>query len=208
MSNMAVELGAKFGIFAPDNVTLKYLKSRIQGDTKPVLSDKDANYIRHIEFDATGLEPAVAFPHNIDNVYPISKVGEVPIDQGVIGSCTNGRLEDLQIAARILRGRKIHRDVRLHVVPASWEIYKQAIEDGTLTTFVDAGAIVGAASCGPCMGMHGGLLASEERCISSTNRNFQGRMGSPHAEVYLASPATVAASCIEGKIADPRSYLK
>lgn len=208
MSNMSVELGAKFGIFAPDDGTMEYLKGRVKGDMEPLVADEDAEYTSRIELDATGLEPAVAFPHNVDNVYPISQAGEVSIHQGVIASCTNARLEDLHMAARVLRGRKIHRDVRLHVVPASWEIYGKALEDGTLATLVDSGSIVGAASCGPCFGLHGGLLAAGERCISSTNRNFQGRMGSPESEVYLASPATVAASCIEGRIADPRPYLE
>ncbi len=208
MCNMTVELGAKFGLIAADEISAEYLRDRVKGDIEPVLADQDADYIRRIELDATGLEPAVAFPHNIDNVYPISQVGEVTIHQGVIASCTNGRLEDLQMAARILRGRRISQEVRLHVVPASWEVYRQAIDDGTLATLVDAGAIMGAASCGICFGFHGGLLAQGERCIASTNRNFQGRMGSPQAEIYLASPATVAASCIEGRIADPRPYLE
>jgi len=146
----------------------------------------------------------VALPHSVDNVKPISALERIEIQQAVLGSCTNGRLEDLRVAADILRGREVHPNVRLLVIPASWAIYRQALDDGTLAAIVDAGGIILNSSCGPCFGAHLGLLASGERCISSTNRNFQGRMGSDKAGVYLASPVTVAASAVKGYIADPR----
>jgi homoaconitase/3-isopropylmalate dehydratase large subunit len=152
------------------------------------------------------LEPQVAFPFAIDNVKPISEVGEIRVDQAVLGSCTNGRLEDLRIAAKILEGRKVHPDTRLLVIPASAEVYKEAAIEGILSTIIEAGCIICNPGCGPCFGAHMGLLASGEACVASINRNFKGRMGSPEAKVYLASPATVAASAIEGKIADPRNY--
>ncbi len=157
--------------------------------------------------DASSVEPQVALPSSVDRVKPISEVGRVEIDQAFIGSCTNGRIEDLRIAADILKGKKIHRRVRLVVIPASWEVYREALRTGILETLIDAGAIVCNSSCGPCFGGHLGLLAPGEKCIASINRNFQGRMGSTEAEVYLGSPATVAASAVEGRIADPRRYL-
>jgi homoaconitase/3-isopropylmalate dehydratase large subunit len=143
----------------------------------------------------------------VDNVRPVSEAQNIKIHQAFIGSCTNGRLEDLHMAARILMGKKVHPEVRLLVIPASWEIYRQAMKDGTLDTLIEAGAVIGNSSCGPCFGAHMGLLGSDENCIAAINRNFKGRMGSQKAQVFLASPATVAASALEGKITDPRNYL-
>lgn len=207
MSNMSVELGAKFGFFAPDEKVAAFLHGRTKKPFLMVKADEEASYENIFPVEASKLEPQVACPSNIDNVKPISQIEKVVIDQAFIGSCTNGRVEDLQIAAAILRGKKVHPRVRLLVIPASWEIYREVLQAGILETLVDAGAIICNSTCGPCFGGHMGLLASGERCISSINRNFQGRMGSAEAEVYLGSPATVAASAIEGMIADPRPYL-
>jgi homoaconitate hydratase family protein len=204
MSNMAVEIGAKFGFFETDDRTLSYLNERIPTEITEIASDEAAGFEKVYEIDVSGIEPQVAVPHTVDNVRPASDLADIEIHQAIIGSCTNGRLEDLEAAAGILKGREIHRRVRMLVVPASWEIYRQAAENGTLSTFINAGALVLNPGCGPCFGSHGGLLAAGERCISSTNRNFRGRMGSDQAEVYLASPATVAASAVTGKITDPR----
>jgi 3-isopropylmalate/(R)-2-methylmalate dehydratase large subunit len=207
MSNMSVELGAKFGFFEPDEKVVDFLNGRTKKAYSLIQPDPDAVYEGVHRVDASILEPQVAFPHNIDNVNPVSRLGRVKIDQAFIGSCTNGRMEDLRIAAQILKGKKVHPQVRLIVVPASWEVYREALQTGILETLVDAGALICNSTCGPCFGGHMGLLAPGERCIASINRNFQGRMGSPESEVYLGSPATVAASAVEGVIADPRYYL-
>ncbi len=204
VSNMAVEIGAKFGIFETDEKTRQFLAERFDGDIEDIRFDSDAGIAETHEVDVSVLEPQVALPHSVDNVKPVSALERIEIQQAVLGSCTNGRLEDLRMAADILRGREVHPNVRLLVIPASWAIYRQALDDGTLAALVDAGGIILNSSCGPCFGAHLGLLASGERCVSSTNRNFQGRMGSSRAEVYLASPATVAASAVKGYIADPR----
>jgi homoaconitate hydratase family protein len=206
MSNMAVEIGAKFGFFEPDEKVTQYLTRRTNKAFDVLRPDEDAIYERIYEVDVSTLEPQVAFPFAIDNVKPISEVGEIRVDQAVLGSCTNGRLEDLRIAAKVLEGRKVHPDTRLLVIPASAEVYKEAATEGILSTIIEAGCIICNPGCGPCFGAHMGLLASGEACVASINRNFKGRMGSPEAKVYLASPATVAASAIEGKIADPRNY--
>ena len=206
MSNMAVEIGAKFGFFTPDEKVTQYLADRANKPFELLKPDEDATYERVYEVDISNLEPQVAVPFAVDNVETISKVGEVKVDQAVLGSCTNGRLEDLRVAAEILSGRRVHPDTRLLVIPASAEVYRDAAVEGMLSAMVDAGAIICNPGCGPCFGAHMGLLASGEVCIASINRNFKGRMGSPEAKVYLASPATVAASAIEGKIADPRNY--
>ncbi len=206
MSNMSVEIGAKFGFFEPDEKVRQYLSARTETRFELITSDADAVYETEYEVDVSSLEPQVALPHAIDNVKPVSKIGDVKINQAFLGSCTNGRLEDLKIAADILRGKRVHADTTFLVIPASAEVYKQAIAEGILYNLVDSGAIIGPPSCGPCFGAHMGLLAPGEVCIASINRNFKGRMGSPEAEVYLASPATVAASAIEGRIADPRKY--
>jgi 3-isopropylmalate/(R)-2-methylmalate dehydratase large subunit len=205
--NMAVEMGAKNGIIEPDETTSKFLKGRIKTmpDFAALKSDKDAAYERTIEFNVAKLEPQVACPSSVDNVKPVSEVGNVPIEQAFIGSCTNGRIEDLRLAAQIIKGKKVKDGVRALVIPASVEVYKQALAEGLIEIFTDAGAVVCGSACGPCLGGHIGLLAAGETCVSTSNRNFIGRMGSPQASVYLASPATVAASAVMGKITDPRA---
>ena len=204
LCNMAVEMGAKTGIIEPDETTLNYVKSRTTKPFKPVKSDPDATYKKVLDVDVTDLEPQVSCPHSVDNVKPISEMDKVEVDQAFIGSCTNGRLEDLRLAANLLKGRKGRKEVRLLVTPASQEVYLEALQEGLIKTFLEAGAIVCNPTCGPCLGGHLGLLAPGETCISSSNRNFVGRMGSTKAYVYLASPATVAASAVTGKISDPR----
>jgi 3-isopropylmalate/(R)-2-methylmalate dehydratase large subunit len=204
LSNLAMEMGAKAAIVPPDERTIRYVKARTDKPFEPVYADPDAEYAQEFQLDVSELEPQVAKPHQVDNVVPISAAAGTKIDQAFLGSCTNGRLEDLEMAARILKGRKVHPDVRMLVIPASWEVYLEALRRGLLEIFIEAGALVLNPGCGPCLGAHQGLLAPGERCISSTNRNFQGRMGSPEAEVYLASPAVVAASAVTGEIADPR----
>lgn len=206
MSNMAVEIGAKFGFFEPDEKTIAYLKEITAKSLTPIQADIDASYEQIYHVDVTGLDPQIAIPYSVGNVKSISEAAEVVINQAVLGSCTNGRLEDLQVAAEILKGRIVHRDVRLLIIPASKTVYKKALATGLLDVFLDANAIICNPSCGPCFGQHMGLLASGETCVASINRNFKGRMGSDDAKVYLASPATVAASAIEGKIVDPRKY--
>jgi len=205
ISNMAVEMSAKAGIIEPDEITLNYVKARTNKPFKIFKSDSDATYEKVLDIDVTDMEPQVSCPHSVDNVKPISEVDDVNIDQAFLGSCTNGRLEDLRSATEFLKGKKISNGVRMIVIPASQEVYLQALQEGLLETFVKAGAIVGDPTCGPCLGGHLGLLALGEVCVSSSNRNFIGRMGSPKAQVYLASPATVAASAITGKITDPRT---
>ena len=204
MSNMAVEIGAKFGFFNVDEKTLAYLDGRIKNGATMLSADSDAAYEATHEVDVSGLEPQVACPHSVDNVRPVGEVAGTAVDQAVLGSCTNGRYEDLELAAEILEGRSVDPFTRLYVYPASREVYLNAMESGVLKTLSEAGAIICNPSCGPCFGGHTGLLAPGEKCISSTNRNFKGRMGSSEAEVYLASPATVAASAIKGAITDPR----
>ena len=204
ISNMAVEIGAKFGFFNVDEKTLDYLKERIDGEPESICADDDARYEATHEIDVGGLEPQVACPHSIDNVKPVSEVQGTTIHQAILGSCTNGRHEDLEAAARILEGHSVSPYVRLYVYPASREVLLKTMDTGVLKILSEAGAIICNPSCGPCFGAHTGLLAPGEVCISSTNRNFKGRMGSSEAEVYLASPATVAASAIKGAITDPR----
>ncbi len=203
MANMAIEAGAKNGIFAPDAITKEYVKKKAKRDYKFYASDADAVYSDIIEIDARKIEPQVAFPHLPSNVKPISKAGKVKIDQSLIGSCTNGRIEDLRIAAQILKKRKAASNVRLIVVPATPEIYKQALKEGLIEIFMNADAIISPPSCGACLGGHMGILAEGERAIATTNRNFVGRMGHPKSEVYLASPAVAAASAVLGRIASP-----
>lgn len=203
MSNMAVEAGAKSGIIAADQTTIDYVEARAKRPYKIYNSDDDAKYERVIEYDVADIEPQVAFPHLPENTKPISEVGTVEIDQSVIGSCTNGRMEDLRIAAKVLKGHEVHPDVRLVIFPGTQAIYKQAMNEGLFDIFVDAGAAVSTPTCGPCLGGHMGILAKGERAIATTNRNFVGRMGHPESEVYLSNPAVAAASAILGRIASP-----
>lgn len=205
LCNMAVEMGAKNGIITPDETTREFLEGRVKSipDFKKLQSGNDAEYERTVEVDVSELEPQVACPASVDNVKPVSEIGDVPIDQAFIGSCTNGRLEDLREAAKILKGKHVKDNVRALIIPASQEVYLKAMQEGLLEIFTDAGAIVCGSACGPCLGGHIGLLAAGETCISTSNRNFIGRMGSTQANVYLASPATVAASAVTGKITSP-----
>lgn len=203
MCNMAIECGAKNGIIEPDEITKEYLKNR--SVRKPVFyySDKDAEYFKVIEYDSTKIEPQVAFPHLPSNTKPISKVGKVNIDQVVIGSCTNGRIEDMRLAAKVIKGRKVNKNVRAIVIPATQLVSKQMIKERLMELFIDSGFAVSTPTCGPCLGGHMGVLAEGERAVATTNRNFVGRMGHPRSEVYLANPAIAAASAILGRIASP-----
>jgi len=203
MANMAIEAGAKNGIFMVDQRTLEYVKEHSDKPYKIYEPDEDAVYDEVYEIDLSAIRPTVAFPHLPDNTRAIDEVGDVPIDQVVIGSCTNGRIEDLRVAAKILRGRKVKKVVRCIVIPGTQKIYLQALKEGLIADFVEAGAIFSTPTCGPCLGGHMGILAKGERAVSTTNRNFVGRMGHTESEVYLASPAVAAASAITGKITDP-----
>ncbi len=203
MANMAIEAGGKAGLFRVDKKTEDFLKTRAKRPYKVYEPDKDAQYARVIEWDVSKLEPQVALPHSPANARPVSQVKNVAIDQVVIGSCTNGRLGDLQVAARLIKGRKIHPRVRCIIIPATQQVYADALKEGLLETFVSAGAIVSAPTCGPCIGGHMGVLAAGEKCVSTTNRNFVGRMGHPKSEVYLAGPAVAAASAVMGRVASP-----
>jgi 3-isopropylmalate/(R)-2-methylmalate dehydratase large subunit len=203
MANMVIEAGAKNGIFPPDAITKEYVETRAKRKYKFYASDSDAVYSDVIEIDASKIEPQVAFPHLPSNARGISKAGKVKIDQSLIGSCTNGRIEDLRIAAKILKKKKADSSVRLIIVPATPAIYKQALKEGLIETFMNAGAIISPPSCGACLGGHMGILAEGERAIATTNRNFVGRMGHPKSEVYLSSPAVAAASAVLGRIASP-----
>lgn len=210
IANMGIEMGAKIAVFPVDDACVKYLESvgvpRKSYD--PIWADADAEYERELTYDLAKLEPVVAKPHTVDNVCGVSEVLGKPIQQGLIGTCTNGRLDDLREAARVLKGKKIAAGVRLLVLPASRSIMEQAAADGTLVTLLQAGATVLPTGCGPCLGAHQGVLAPGEACISTSNRNFKGRMGCNNAEIYLASPATVAASALHGVISDPRKEVK
>jgi 3-isopropylmalate/(R)-2-methylmalate dehydratase large subunit len=209
MANMAIEAGAKAGIFHVDEKTFDYVKSRAKRPYKVYESDKNARYeyAKVIEYDVSQIEPQVALPHKPSNARPISKVGKVEIDQVVIGSCTNGRLEDLQIAAKVLRGRKVNQRVRCIIIPGSREVYLEALRRGLIKLFIETGAVVSTPTCGPCLGGYMGVLAAGERCVSTTNRNFVGRMGSPQSEVYLSNPAVAAASAVLGRIGGPEEVI-
>ncbi|MFX4263716.1 3-isopropylmalate dehydratase large subunit [Pelotomaculum propionicicum] len=203
MCNMAIEAGAKNGIVPPDQVTREYIEGRCKRPFNFYQSDPDAHYAKVYKYDATKIEPQVAFPHLPENSRAVSEAGKVDIDQSVIGSCTNGRIEDLRIAAKVLKGKKVHQNVRLIIFPGTQEIYLQALGEGLIEALVRAGAAVSTPTCGPCLGGHMGILAKGERCIATTNRNFVGRMGHPESEVYLSNPAVAAASAILGRIAGP-----
>lgn len=207
LCNMAAEMGAKNGYFLPDEATLAWARDNGFGAFEPVLSDPDASYEAVLIYDLGALEPQIACPHTVDNVRPVREVEGRPFQQALLGTCTNGRLEDLQVAARILKGRAVHPSVRLLVLPASQAVYLEAMRQGFLEILSRAGGVILNPGCGPCLGAHQGLLAPGEVVVGTSNRNFKGRMGGRDSEIYLASPATVAASALEGKIADPRKYL-
>ena len=200
IANMAIEAGAKNGIFMVDEITEEYMRERVEGEWKVYEPDEDAQYAEVYDIDLSSLRPTVSFPHLPENTKTIDEVGDIPIQQVVIGSCTNGRLEDMAEAAEILKGRKVHRDVRAIIIPATQQIYKDCIKEGYLDIFIDAGCVVSTPTCGPCLGGHMGILAEGERCVATTNRNFVGRMGHVKSEVYLASPAVAAASAVAGRI--------
>lgn len=208
IANMAIEAGAKNGIFAVDQVTLDYLKAH--GAAEPVIysADPDAEYEQVITIDLSQIEPTVAFPHLPENARTFSEIGDVKIDQVVIGSCTNGRLEDLQAAAEVLKGRRCAKGVRVIIIPATQQVYLDAMEQGLLKIFIESGAVVSTPTCGPCLGGHMGILAEGERAVTTTNRNFVGRMGHPKSEVYLASPAVAAASALTGRITSPWEVME
>lgn len=203
IANMSIEAGAKNGIFPVDDITRKYMDGRVNRPYTAYEADPDAEYVRTIEIDLSQIEPTVAFPHLPENARPISQVGDVTIDQVVIGSCTNGRLSDLRIAANLLKGKKVAKNVRCIVFPGTQTIYLDAMREGLVEAFIQAGAVVSTPTCGPCLGGHMGILAAGERAVSTTNRNFVGRMGHVDSEVYLASPAVAAASAVTGYITDP-----
>jgi 3-isopropylmalate/(R)-2-methylmalate dehydratase large subunit len=209
ITNMAVEMGAKFGVMEADEKVISFLRNvaKVRARIEPVKADKDALYIKAKRYDASKLEPMIAKPHTVDNVSNIGRVKGVKINEACIGTCTNGRLEDFRIAAKIFKRRKVNKNARCIIMPASARIFKDAVKLGYIRTFVEAGCVVVSPGCGPCVGTHEGVLADGEVAISSANRNFKGRMGNPNSFIYLASPATVAASAIEGKITDPRNFM-
>jgi len=208
MANMAIEAGAKNGIFHVDRTTEDYLKGRAQRPYTVYRSDPDANYAEEFDFDCGCIEPQVAFPHLPENSRPVSEAVGISIDQVVIGSCTNGRYSDLLEAARVLKGKKVNKNIRLIVIPATQKIYRQAMKEGLLDIFLDAEAVISTPTCGPCLGGHMGVLAKGERALSTTNRNFVGRMGHPESEIYLSNPAVAAASAVLGRIAHPREVIE
>ncbi len=207
IANMGVEIGAKFALFEADSKTIDYVSSRTTEPFEPVFTDSDAQVENEYEINVSSIEPLVSCPHDLSNVVPVKELVGLNFDQAFLGSCSNGRIGDLELAAKILKNREINPNIRMIVSPGSQAIYKEALEKGLIDIFINSGALVINASCGPCAGGSQGVLASGERCLSTTNRNFKGRMGSPESEVYLVSPATLAASCIEGKLADPRAYI-
>ncbi len=207
IANMAIEAGGKAGLFPADNMALAYLDGRTDRTIEFIAADEDATYARMLEIDVPAVEPLVALPHLPENVRPVCEAGSVPISQAVIGSCTNGRIEDLRIAAEILRGRRVHPDVRCIVIPGSPSVQLDAVREGLVEVFLEAGAAVSTPTCGPCLGGHMGVLAAGERAVSTTNRNFRGRMGSLDSEVVLAGPAVAAASAIAGRLAHPEEVV-
>jgi 3-isopropylmalate/(R)-2-methylmalate dehydratase large subunit len=208
MANMAIEAGGKAGLFRVDNKTQLYIKSRAKRSYLVYEPDADAAYAQVIKYDVSHIEPQVSLPHSPANARPVSEVGDVAIDQAVIGSCTNGHIEDLRLAAQILRKHKVHAGVRCIVIPGTQQIYLEALAEGLIEIFIKAGAVFSTPTCGPCLGGHMGVLAAGERCISTTNRNFVGRMGSTKSEVYLANPAVAAASAVTSKITDPEEVMR
>ena len=208
MANMAIEAGGKAGLLAVDGATRSYLDGRAARPYRVYRADDDADYARVVEIDVGLIEPQVAFPHLPENARPASQAGDVRIDQVVIGSCTNGRLEDLRVAARVLRGHRVCPGVRCIVIPGSQQVYLDAVREGLVEAFVEAGAAISTPTCGPCLGGHAGVLAAGERAVSTTNRNFRGRMGHPESEVYLAGPAVAAASALAGRVAGPEEFAQ
>jgi len=207
ITNMAIEAGAKSGIIAPDSKTREYLKNRTSQPYEEVKSDPDARYAKEIHINAEEISPSVACPRLPSNVRPVSEVRGVKVNQVFIGSCTNGRIEDMRIAASIMKGERVAKNVRMIVIPATTGVYAEALREGLLSTLIDAGAVVGTPTCGPCLGGHMGILAAGEVCVSSSNRNFVGRMGHITSDVYLASPATCAATAISGELTSPEGFL-
>lgn len=208
MANMVIEAGGKNGVIEPDEVTLQFIKGRAQRPYRIFRSDPKARYERVIEFDVSKIGPQVALPHLPSNVKDVREVGRVEIDQVVIGSCTNGHLEDLRVAAKILKGKKVASTLRLIIIPATQEIYRQALKEGLIEIFLSSGAVVSPPTCGPCLGGYMGILAAGERALATTNRNFRGRMGHPESEVYLSGPAVAAASAVKGRISHPEEVLR
>ncbi len=207
IANMAIEAGGKNGIFPVDDLAIEYMKEHSQREYKIYEADADAVYDAEYVIELDKLRPTVAFPHLPENTHTVDEIEDIKIDQVVIGSCTNGRLDDLRVAASILKGRKVKKGLRVIVIPATQKIYLQAMEEGLLKTFIEAGAVVSTPTCGPCLGGYMGILAEGERCVSTTNRNFVGRMGHVNSEVYLASPAVAAASAVTGKISSPEEVM-
>lgn len=203
MANMAIEAGGKAGLFAADAATLAYCKAAGRSGDKEIHPDPGADYVRHITCDVSGMEPLVACPHLPENVRPVSELGDITVNQVIIGSCTNGRISDMRAAAAVLAGRKVKKGLRCIVLPATPRIWKQALKEGLIETMLDAGCIIGPPSCGPCLGGHLGILGGGERALATTNRNFRGRMGSLESEVYLANPAVAAATAVTGVITHP-----
>jgi len=208
MANMAIEAGGKSGIFEPDEITLRYVKARAKRRYRLYRSDEEAHYAEVLEFNASKINPQVALPHLPSNVKDVKEVGKIEIDQVVIGSCTNGRIDDLRVAARILKGKRIASSLRLIVIPATQEIYRQALKEGLFETFLSAGAVISPPTCGPCLGGYMGVLAEGERSLATTNRNFRGRMGHARSEVFLSSPAVAAASAVKGRICHPDEVIR
>ncbi|MBN1249001.1 MAG: 3-isopropylmalate dehydratase large subunit [Anaerolineae bacterium] len=207
MANMAIEAGGKAGLFAFDDATEVYVAGRAKRPYQVFASDPDAQCMATVTINVSEIPPQVAFPHLPENARPVSEARDVKVDQSVIGSCTNGRLEDLRVAAKILRGRKVHRDVRCIVIPGTQQVYLDALREGLIETFIEAGAVVSTPTCGPCLGGHMGVLAAGERAVSTTNRNFRGRMGHTDSEVYLSGPAVAAATAVAGYIASPEEVM-
>ena len=207
ISNMAIEAGAKNGIFPVDEITMEYITDRVTKPYEVVEADADAEYASVVTIDLSALKPVVALPHLPENVKNVEDVGEIKIDQVVIGSCTNGRIEDLEQAAEVLKGKQVHPDVRAIIIPGSQHVYMEAMKRGYIETFIEANAIVSTPTCGPCLGGYMGILAAGERAVSTTNRNFRSRMGHVDSEVYLAGPSVAAASAVAGRIAEPKEVM-
>jgi 3-isopropylmalate/(R)-2-methylmalate dehydratase large subunit len=208
MANMAIEAGAKNGIFEPDEITLQFIKPRAKRPYRLYRSDREAHYVDVREYNVSKIHPQVALPHIPSNIKDVREIGKIEIDQVVIGSCTNGHLDDLRVAAKILRRKKVAPSIRLIVIPATQDIYRQALKEGLIEIFISAGAVVSPPTCGPCLGGHMGVLAGGERALATTNRNFRGRMGHAQSEVYLSNPAVAAASAVKGRICHPKEVMK